>query len=251
MFARLRENIAVVFDRDPAARSTWEVITCYPGLHALTFHQLAHWFWKHNWLWLGRFVSHISRGLTGIEIHPGATIGRRVFIDHGMGIVIGEHAVIGDDCTLYQGITLGGLGLASKPGKRHPTLAQGVVVGAGAKIIGPIEIGEGAKIGPNAVVIKDVPPGAVMVANLARMVDKGHEAREEQADKLGFSAYAISGDMNDPMVKALHGLIDHSSNIDGRIELILRHLEKLGVDCTDDKARADGFDANHLNKIVD
>lgn len=252
MFARLRENIAVVFDRDPAARSTWEVLTCYPGLHALTFHQLANWLWSHGFKWLARLVSHLSRFFTGIEIHPGASIGRRVFIDHGMGIVIGEHAVIGDDCTLYQGITLGGLGLASKPGKRHPTLARGVVVGAGAKLIGPIEIGENAKIGPNAVVIKDVPPGAVMVANLARMVDKSREqAREEQAGRMGFSAYAIAADMNDPIVQAVHGLIDHSANLDARIELILRHLEKLGVDCAEDKSRAEAFDAGHLNKIVD
>ena len=252
MLARFRENIAVVFERDPAARSTWEVVTCYPGLHALTFHQLAHGLWRRRWLWLARFVSHVSRFFTGVEIHPGATIGRRVFIDHGMGIVIGEHAVIGDDCTLYQGITLGGLGLASKPGKRHPTLARGVVVGSGAKIIGPLDIGEGAKIGPNAVVIKDVPPGAVMVANLARMVDKSEqEKREEQAGKMGFSAYAVSDNMNDPMVKAIHGLIDHSANIDGRIELILKHLERLGVDCAEDKAKTELLDVDHLNKIVE
>ncbi|MBV1777073.1 serine O-acetyltransferase [Burkholderiaceae bacterium DAT-1] len=251
MFTRLRENIRVVFDRDPAARSSWEVLTCYPGLHALTCHQLANGLWRRNFKWLARFVSHLSRFFTGIEIHPGATIGRRVFIDHGMGIVIGEHAVIGDDCTLYHGVTLGGLGLASKPGKRHPTLGKGVVVGAGAKVIGPIDIGEGAKIGPNAVVIKDVEAGAIMVANLARKVEKSAFTREEQAEKLGFSAYAISENMDDPMVKAVHGLIDHSANIDQRIDLILQHLEKLGVNCAEERAKVDNFNASHLNRIID
>lgn len=252
MLHRLREDIAVVFDRDPAARTTWEVLTCYPGLHALTLHRLAHSLWRRGLRWAARWISHCSRFMTGIEIHPGATLGRRVFIDHGMGIVIGEHAVIGDDCSLYQGITLGGFGLASKPGKRHPTLGSGVVVGAGAKIIGPIEIGDGAKIGPNAVVIKDVPAGAVMVANLARMVDKGRDAaREQQAEKIGFSAYAIAGNMDDPMIKAIHGLVDHSANIDARIELILKHLETLGVNCNEERRSADAFDANYLNHIVD
>ena len=155
MFSRLREDVACVFERDPAARSSWEVITCYPGLHALSLHRWSHWLWGNQFHWLARVSSHLGRFFTGIEIHPGATIGRRVFIDHGMGLVIGETAEIGDDCTLYHGVTLGGT--SWNKGKRHPTLLRGVVVGAGAKVIGPIVIGEGAKIGSNAVVVKDVP----------------------------------------------------------------------------------------------
>ncbi|MFC4157844.1 serine O-acetyltransferase [Chitinimonas lacunae] len=250
MFARLRENIAVVFDRDPAARSTWEVLTCYPGLHALTFHQLAFWLHRHHLRWAARFVSHLARWLTGIEIHPGATIGRRVFIDHGMGIVVGETAVIGDDCTLYHGVTLGGT--SWNKGKRHPTLGRGVIVGAGAKILGPITVHDGAKVGSNAVVVKDVPPGATAVGIPARIVtDDRARLREESASRMGFSAYAISSDMNDPMVQAIHGLIDHSANIDQRIDIIIKQLERLGVDCTEERATADKFDPNYLNKIVD
>ncbi|UXY14868.1 serine O-acetyltransferase [Chitiniphilus purpureus] len=252
MLERLRENVRVVFDRDPAARTVWEVVTCYPGFHALTLHIVAHGLWQRDCKWLARVVSHLGRFLTGIEIHPGARIGRRVFIDHGMGTVIGEQAVIGDDCTLYQGVTLGGLGLASKPGQRHPTLGTGVVVGAGAKVIGPIEIGDGAKIGPNAVVIKDVPAGATMVANLARMVDKTRDKeREEKAEQLGFSAYGIASDMNDPVVKAIHGLLDHSVTTDQRIEAIFEKLEQLGLDCEQERACADRFDPGYLNRIVD
>ena len=145
MFERLREDIACILERDPAARSKWEVLTCYPGLHALVLHRRAHWFWLRGWRWLARFTSHIGRFLTGIEIHPGATIGRRVFIDHGMGVVVGETAEIGDGCTIYQGVTLGGTS-RTKGAKRHPTLARGVVIGAGAKILGPILVGDGAKI---------------------------------------------------------------------------------------------------------
>ncbi|HET7597942.1 MAG TPA: serine O-acetyltransferase, partial [Burkholderiales bacterium] len=148
MFARLKEEIAVVFERDPAARTTWEIITCYPGLHAALLHRAAHALWQAELKWLGRLVSHIGRWLTGIEIHPGAAIGRRFFIDHGMGVVIGETAEIGDDCTLYHGVTLGGT--SWNKGKRHPTLGNGVVVGAGAKILGPITIGDGARVGSNA-----------------------------------------------------------------------------------------------------
>ncbi|MBP6109772.1 MAG: serine O-acetyltransferase, partial [Rhodocyclaceae bacterium] len=144
-FPRLREDINCVFERDPAARSTWEVLTCYPGLHALIMHRLSHWLWDHHLRWLARYSSHITRWATGIEIHPGATIGRRVFIDHGMGIVIGETAVIMDDCTLYHGVTLGGTSWSG--GKRHPTLEVGVVIGAGAKILGPITLHAGAKVG--------------------------------------------------------------------------------------------------------
>ena len=151
MFSRIREDIRCVFDRDPAARSVFEVITCYPGFHALQLHRINHCFWAMGLRWLARMGSHIARFLTGVEIHPGATIGRRVFIDHGMGVVIGETADIGDDCTLYHGVTLGGV--SWNHGKRHPTLGKGVVVGAGAKILGPFVVGDGAKVGSNSVVV--------------------------------------------------------------------------------------------------
>ena len=247
---RFKEDIAVVFDRDPAARSTFEVITTYPGFHAVVFHRLANKLWRMGWKWLARFTSHIGRWLTGIEIHPGATIGRRVFIDHGMGVVVGETAEIGDDCTLYHGVTLGGT--SWNKGKRHPTLMSGVVVGAGAKILGPITIGANARIGSNAVVVKDVPDDATAVGIPARILDSSAEKqRSKQAEKLGFSAYAISADMNDPVVKAIHGLIDHSSHIDHRLDLILDQLHKLGAMVPAEQDKPDDFDANYLNKIVD
>mgnify|MGYP005752332455 FL=1 len=178
MFSRLREDLASVRERDPAARSTFEVLTCYPGIHALMFHRLAHAAWGRGWHWLGRFVSHLSRFLTGIEIHPGASIGRRVFIDHGMGVVIGETAEIGDDCTIYQAVTLGGTSLY-RGTKRHPTLGRGVVVGAGAKVLGGFTVGDGAKIGSNAVVVKPVPAGATAVGNPARVIDPERDAARE------------------------------------------------------------------------
>jgi serine O-acetyltransferase len=228
MLARLREDINCVFERDPAARNAWEIITLYPGFHALLAHRLAHWLWQKRLRWLGRFVSHIARGLTGIEIHPGATVGRRVFIDHGMGVVIGETAEVGDDCTLYHGVTLGGT--SWNKGKRHPTLESGVVVGAGAKVIGPITIGSGARIGSNAVVVKGVPPGATAVGIPARVIlDERAKSREEKAAKLGFSAYAVTKD-DDPVSKAIEGLLDHSNEIDQRIDLIMRQLEELRAD---------------------
>ena len=250
MVARLREDIACVFERDPAARSTLEVLACYPGLHALTLHRLSHWLWGHRLRWLARFSSHLTRWVTGIEIHPGATIGRRVFIDHGMGVVIGETAVIGDECTLYHGVTLGGT--SWNKGKRHPTLAPGVVIGAGAKVLGPITIGEGAKVGSNAVVVRDVPPGATAVGIPARIVDAGRdEAREAKAEKLGFSAYAVTKSENDPLSQAIHGLLDHAVETDRRIELLLKYIERTGVSLADDVATADKFDPKYLSKIVD
>ncbi|NNM79802.1 MAG: serine O-acetyltransferase [Gallionella sp.] len=243
MFKNIREDVASVFARDPAARSTFEVLTCYPGLHARILHRMANTLWHANLKWLGRFVSHIARGLTGIEIHPGATIGRRFFIDHGMGVVIGETAEIGDDVTLYHGVTLGGT--SWKEGKRHPTLENGVVVGAGAKILGPITIGAGAKIGSNAVVVKDVPAGATAAGIPARILD------EEKKAAPGFNAYGIGNDQNDPVNKALHGLLGHSVTVDQRIEFILQQLEKMGVPVDEECATAEKFDPNHLNKIVD
>ncbi|MBT9567789.1 MAG: serine O-acetyltransferase [Thiobacillus sp.] len=250
LLSQLKEDIAVVFDRDPAARSTFEVVTTYPGFHAVLIHRLSHQLWRKNLKWLARFVSHIGRWLTGIEIHPGASIGRRVFIDHGMGVVIGETAEIGDDCTLYHGVTLGGT--SWNKGKRHPTLQPGVVVGAGAKILGPITIGANARVGSNAVVVKDVPQDATAVGIPARILDSSAEKqRNRQAEKLGFSAYAISADMNDPVVKAIHGLVDHSAHIDTRLDLILEQLKKLGVEMPADQDKPDDFDPNYLNKIVD
>ncbi len=250
LLSQLKEDIAVVFDRDPAARSTFEVITTYPGFHAMVIHRLSHKLWRMELKWLARFISHLGRWLTGVEIHPGATIGRRVFIDHGMGVVVGETAEIGDDCTLYHGVTLGGT--SWNKGKRHPTLMPGVVVGAGAKILGPITIGANARVGSNAVVVKDVPGDATAVGIPARILDSSAEKqRNQQAEKLGFSAYAISADMNDPVVKAIHGLVDHSAHIDHRLELILAQLQKLGMEMPADQDKPDDFDPNYLNKIVD
>jgi serine O-acetyltransferase len=251
MFARLKEDIRAVFDRDPAARSAWEVLTCYPGLHALVWHRaVVHPLWRSGFLWLARWLAHWSRWLTGIEIHPGATIGRRVFIDHGMGIVIGETAVVGDDCTLYHGVTLGGT--SWKAGKRHPTLGRSVVIGAGAKILGPIEVGDGAKVGCNAVVVRAVPPGATAVGIPARIVTaEEHERHETQAAKIGFSAYAITADMNDPVVQAIHKLLDHASATDARLERIVAQLRRDGLEMKDAKATAEGFDPAQINKMLE
>ncbi len=250
MFARLREDILSVFDRDPAARSFWEVLTCYPGIHALMFHRLANWFWRNRLRWMARYSAHISRFLTGIEIHPGATVGRRFFIDHGMGVVIGETTEIGDDCTLYHGVTLGGT--SWHKGKRHPTLGKGVVIGAGAKVLGPITIGDGAKIGSNAVVVRDVPAGATAVGNPARIIQsEKDQQREETASKMGFSAYAITKNMDDPLVKAIHGLLDHAVETDRRLDALRRKLDEAGVAVDDELATADRFDPKYLGKIVD
>lgn len=255
MFSKLKEEISVVFDRDPAARSTFEVVTTYPGFHAIVFHRVAHRLWRGGFKWLARWLSHWGRWLTGIEIHPGATIGRRVFIDHGMGVVIGETAEVGDDCTLYHGVTLGGT--SWNKGKRHPTLMNGVVVGAGAKILGPITLGPNCRVGSNAVVVKDVPEGATAVGIPARILDNAAEKQRraelerlgQKAEQLGFSAYAVSADMSDPMVKAVHGLIDHTANIDARLAEITVALQKLGA--TPGAQQPDGFDPNYLNRIVD
>ena len=226
MFAAIREDIRSVFDRDPAARSVWEVITCYPGFHARLFHRVANWFWRHGFKWFGRFISHFARWVTGIEIHPGATIGRRFFIDHGMGVVIGETAIIGDDVTLYHGVTLGGT--SWNKGKRHPTLEDHVVVGAGAKVLGPITIHAGGKVGSNAVVVKDVPPGATAVGIPARIIEEtGAQKREEQAARMGFSAYALTGGEEDPLAKALNGLIDHGAAIDTRVDALMAKIAEL------------------------
>jgi len=224
MLSRLREDVAVVFDRDPAARSTWEVVTCYPGFHALAWHRIVvHRLWRANFRWLARWLAHWGRFLTGIEIHPGATIGRRVFIDHGMGVVIGETAEIGDDSTLYHGVTLGGT--SWNKGKRHPTLGRGVVIGAGAKILGPFVVGDGAKVGSNSVVVKPVPAGATVVGIPARVVE--HAAELNEGARMAFDAYAVSADLDDPLNKVLLTLGTRTEDIDGRLAEILRRLESL------------------------
>lgn len=250
MFRHLREDIRCVFERDPAARSSWEVLTCYPGIHALLLHRLAHWLWGNRVRWLARFTSHISRFLTGIEIHPGAAIGRRFFIDHGMGVVIGETAEIGDDVTLYHGVTLGGT--SWNKGKRHPTLGNGVVIGAGAKVLGPIRVGDNARIGSNAVVTKAVPAGATAVGNPGRIIDKSLQGRRKaRADKNGFTAYGVGLDQDDPFAKAIHGLLEHASETDRRLATLLKELEAAGVKCDDKVQPADSFDPQYLSKIVD
>ena len=220
MFTRLREDIRSVFERDPAARTAWEVLTCYPGLHALYFHRLSHWFWAHGLRWLGRLTSHIGRMLTGIEIHPGATIGKRVFIDHGMGVVIGETAEIGDDVTLYHGVTLGGT--SWNKGKRHPTLGKGVVVGAGAKILGPILVGDDAKIGANSVVVKDVPVGATVVGVPGRLVEEGSAKQQAR-----FAAYGVVQNQDDPYATAIHMLIEHSRELEQAVTDLNDKLQRL------------------------
>ena len=250
MFRHLREDIAVVFERDPAARTTWEVLPTYPGVHALIVHRLAHRLWNWRLRWLARFTSHLGRFLTGIEIHPGATIGRRVFIDHGMGVVIGETAIISDDCTLYHGVTLGGT--SWRRGKRHPTLEPGVVIGAGAKVLGPVTIGREAKIGSNAVVVKDVPAGATAVGIPARILDQEKDQqRDDIAEKMGFSAYAVSDDLNDPMTKAIHALLDHAAQQDRQLQEVMQQLSRLGAEIETDAEVGKAFDVDHLNKIVD
>ena len=221
MFKALREDIASVFERDPAARSTWEVLTCYPGLHAVYVHKLARWFWLHELRWFGRLTSHFGRWATGIEIHPGAKIGRRVFIDHGMGVVVGETAEIGDECTIYQGVTLGGTSLF-RGEKRHPTLGRGVVVGAGAKILGGFTVGEGAKIGSNAVVVKEVPAGATVVGVPGRMVD---EEASVQAER--FAAYGVVQNQDDPYAKAIQTLVEHSQELERSLAVLAAKLAKI------------------------
>ena len=287
MFNSLRENIACILERDPAARSKLEILTCYPGLHAIMAHKLAHRLWQAKFYWLGRMVSHLSRMLTGIEIHPGATIGRRVFIDHGFGVVIGETSEIGDDCTIYQGVTLGGTRLY-KGAKRHPTLGKGVVVGAGAQVLGGFTVGDGARIGSNAVVVKPVPAGATAVGNPARiievdaatsttdssaaatpatttstkispcdsdwdaapiqaMLDKD-PAKTASAEGAAFTAYAVDPAAADPLVKALHELITHVSKQDARIAHLCQTIESMGSKV---EGQAATLDAQRLNKLVD
>ena len=289
MLSRLRSDIQCILDRDPAARSTWEVITCYPGLHAIWWHRPAHWCWTHNLKWLGRFTSHIGRWLTGIEIHPGAVIGDRVFIDHGMGVVIGETAVVGDGCTIYHGVTLGGTSLY-KGSKRHPTLGKDVVVSAGAKVLGGFEVGDGAKIGSNAVVIKPVPAGATAVGIPARIIPSktGESADvtevrdaavvppaavpslevanaaaasaaaaaqpEPCADQAkGFTAYGVTED--DPITQAMKGLAEGAASHEQQLQLLWAALEKLSAkldtDCLPcEEQRGTHFEKEKIDQIL-
>lgn len=256
MFSRIHSDIQCILERDPAARNAWEVLTCYPGFHAVVLHRLAHWFWAHGLKWLGRFTSHVARFLTGIEIHPGATLGERVFFDHAMGTVVGETAVIGDGCTIYQGVTLGGTSLY-KGVKRHPTLGRDVVVSAGAKVLGGFEVGDGAKIGSNAVVIKPVPAGATAVGIPARIIpSKEGESADVTTHERKFTAYGITQD-DDPVSQALRGLIDSASTQDHQITLLWKAIESLShnrvdADCMPvDAAREECFEAEKLNKLVD
>ena len=259
MFSRLRSDIQCILDRDPAARTTWEVLTCYPGLHALVLHRAAHACWTSGFKWLGRFISHLARGLTGIEIHPGAKIGERVFFDHAMGVVVGETAEIGDGCTIYQGVTLGGTSLY-KGEKRHPTLGRDVVVSAGAKVLGGFVVGDGAKIGSNAVVIKPVPAGATAVGIPARIIPSkvGESADVTLSPK--FSAYGITTE-DDPLSQAMRGLIDNASSQEHQIALLWEAIEKLSAtqdqqslrrDCVPaDAALTETFEAEKLNQLMD
>jgi|HubBroStandDraft_6_1064221.scaffolds.fasta_scaffold176016_2 serine O-acetyltransferase len=216
LFKNLRDEIDATRARDPAARSALEVVFCYPGFQALLYYRAANWLWRHGCHFLGRFVSHLGRVMTGIEIHPGAKVGKRLFIDHGMGVVIGETAEIGDDCTLYHGVTLGG----TRPTKdqtghkRHPTLGNDVIVGSGAQVLGPFKVGDGARIGAAAVVLKEVPEGATMVGNPARQATRRPPGEARPA----FEPYGVSGeDIPDPIARALSGLLDEVASLRARV----------------------------------
>ncbi|MEG3002267.1 MAG: serine O-acetyltransferase [Comamonas sp.] len=277
MLSRLRSDIQCILDRDPAARSTWEVVTCYPGLHAIWLQRPAHWCWTHGLKWLGRFISHMGRWLTGIEIHPGAVIGERVFIDHGMGVVIGETAVVGDGCTIYHGVTLGGTSLY-KGSKRHPTLGQNVVVAAGAKVLGGFEVGDNAKIGSNAVVIKPVPAGATAVGIPARIIPSKEGASADVTDAVDlppvvqpasaasaatpcdgpegvFTAYGVTQE-DDPLSQAMRGLVDGAACHEEQLAKLWEVVEKLSVqlsarDCVPSQAeRGQHFETEKIKQIL-
>jgi len=225
MFATLKEDIQAILERDPAARSRFEIITTYPGLHAVWLHRLAHLFWSTRFgplQWFARLLAMLARWLTGIEIHPGARLGRGVFIDHGMGVVIGETTEVGDHCTIYQGVTLGGTSLV-KGSKRHPTLESRVVVGAGAKVLGPFTVGEGARIGSNAVVVKAVPAGATVIGIPARVVDEQYaDSMARQVDGDRFAAYGVTPGQQDPVDVVLHQLVDELKELKEELDRIKR-----------------------------
>jgi serine O-acetyltransferase len=235
MLKKIKEEFGCIFDRDPAALTYFEILTCYPGVHALLVHRFSHRLWSFGLRWPARFVSHLSRWLTGIEIHPGAEIGCRVFIDHGMGVVIGETAVIGDDCTLYHGVTLGGT--SWKKGKRHPTLGNGVVIGAGAKLLGPIIVGDGARVGSNSVVLKNVPAGATVVGIPSHRVNPDRKAQDAQrqaiADKIGFDAYGMTADISDPVANAIDHLLEHILKLKKQVEALQEAMQGQGITVSD------------------
>ncbi|HFD13386.1 MAG TPA: serine O-acetyltransferase [Crenotrichaceae bacterium] len=230
MFKHIKEDIQVVFERDPAAHSVFEILTCYPGFHAILIHRVSHALWKHNWKWTGRFLSHIGRFLTGIEIHPGAVIGQRFFIDHGMGVVVGETAVIGDDCTLYHSVTLGGT--SWEKGKRHPTLGNNVVIGAGAKILGPLTIGDNARVGSNSVVIKNVADNTTVVGIPARQINKKNASKlpcAEMIESMSFDSYAASADLTDPVIEANKRMVAYIQCMENQIKTIQEALHNKGI----------------------
>jgi serine O-acetyltransferase len=252
MLNALFDEVDSIIARDPAARHRWEVITCYPGLHAVWLHRVAHFLWKSGLQWIARFWSMLARLLTGIEIHPGAKIGRRVFLDHGLGIVIGETAEIGDDCTIYQGVTLGGTSLY-KGVKRHPTLGKGVVISAGAKVLGGFTVGDGARVGSNAVVLKEIPAGATAVGVPARILHPDLPSGENSSDvndkKAYFSAYGITPNVDDPVSMALKGLIDATLEQEAKIKLLEAQLAKLSgtavLDNGDQSKSNTGLETKH------
>ncbi|MDH5326232.1 MAG: serine O-acetyltransferase [Gammaproteobacteria bacterium] len=235
-FKRIKEDVACVFDRDPAARTFFEVITTYPGVHAVIIHRLSHALWVRDFFWLARAIAGFARWITGIEIHPGAKIGRRFFIDHGMGVVIGETAEIGDDCTLYHGVTLGGT--SWEKGKRHPTLKNDVVVGAGAKVLGPITLASGVRVGSNAVVVKDVAENCTVVGVPGRAVgthtsSPENDHRHDMAKKMGFDAYGVTRDAPDPVAHAINCILDHTHAVDKKIEAMCAALKAMDAEFKD------------------
>jgi len=249
MLERVREDIDNILAKDPAARSALDVWLSYPGFHAIRLHRIANGLWRRGFRRVARWVSHLSRFLTGIEIHPAAFIGRRVFIDHGMGVVIGETAEVHDDCTIYQGVTLGGTSL-EKGAKRHPTIARGAIVSAGAKVLGGFTVGEGARVGSNAVVLKAVPAGATAVGIPARIITAEEQRRREAtAQRMGFSAYGISSNMDDPLVQAVHRMLDHIADQDERLNAICAALERQGVDCS--RLRRDPEEVRQIDAMLD
>jgi serine O-acetyltransferase len=209
IFSTIHDDIHSIFERDPAARGILEILFCYPGFHAILFYRLGHWFWKHKIFFLGRFTSHIGRFLTGIEIHPGAKIGQKFFIDHGMGVVIGETAEVGDNVTLYHGVTLGGT--TWKKIKRHPTVGNNVVVGTGAKILGPITIGDNTRIGANSVVVNEIPPNSIVVGIPGKVVFRVEGEKRIQMDTAEF--------MPDPQAKALASLMERVKQLEEKVNL--------------------------------
>lgn len=220
MFERMGEDIQTVFKRDPAARNLCEVIFCYPGLHAIWLYRLTHFLWVNKFISLARFISHIGRFLTGVEIHPGAKIRKRFFIDHGMGVVIGETSEIGDDVLIYQGVVLGGTTLERK--KRHPTIGNYVVIGAGATILGPVKIGDGARIGSGSVVVKSVPAGATVVGIPGKVMERKKRLVKPLID-------LEHGRLPDPVAEAVNILVKRIGELEDRIKELEAHLAKVRV----------------------